>query len=70
MESGRKEKLTDKENRLVAARGGGWGKWVNVAKKYKLPIIKYISPGDAIYYRYPIVNNIVYLKVYERIYLK
>ena len=34
-------------NRMVVVRGGGWGavagkwvKWVQVVKKYKLPVIK------------------------------
>ena len=35
-----KTEPTDTENRLVVAtgRGGGWVKWVKVAKSYKLPV--------------------------------
>lgn len=35
-----KQKLTDTENRLMAARRVGWGDGHNGLKKYKLPVIK------------------------------
>ena len=37
-----KNKLMDTENRLVVARGRGWGlaKWVKVVKRYELPVKK------------------------------
>ena len=48
-----KTELIDTEDRLVVAigRGGGgeWAKWVKGVKRYKLPLIRYISRGDVMY---------------------
>ena len=43
-----------------------------MVKRYKLPVIKYISHGDVIYSMVTIVNNtvVVYLKVTKRVDLK
>lgn len=41
----KKTELMDTENRLMVARGGGWVKWVKGVTRYKLPVIRSISPG-------------------------
>ena len=42
-------KLIETENRLVVARGrkegGGWGKWMKWVIRYKLAVIRKVSPG-------------------------
>ena len=41
--------LTDTENRLMVGRvrvGSVWVKQVKLVKRYKLLVIRYISPGD------------------------
>lgn len=37
------KRYTETENRLVDARGLGWGIWVKVVKRYKLPVIREIK---------------------------
>ena len=59
----------------MVARGGGWGggwvKWMKVVIRYKLPVIKQISPGDVIYSMVTIINyTVIYLKVIKRVNLK
>ena len=41
------------------ARGGGWANWVKVVKRHKLPGIRWISSGAAIYSRVITVNNTI-----------
>ena len=39
---------SDTDNRLVVARGKmavGWAKWVKGVKRFKIPVIKYMSWG-------------------------
>ena len=45
----------------MAIRGGEMrvAKGVNGVKRYKLPVIRYISPGDVMCSRATLVNNIL-----------
>lgn len=54
-------KLVDIENGVVVTRCGVWGlaRWVRVIKRYKLPVIRQISPGNVTYSMTTIVNNTV-----------
>ena len=59
----KKPKLIEK-NRLAFARGRGWDggagrETVTVVKRYKLPVLFLISPGDVMYSMETIVNNTV-----------
>lgn len=49
------------QNRLVVARnkGLGWAECVKVAKRYKLPIIKEISPGDVTCIMMTVINSTI-----------
>ena len=49
------------QNRLVVVRnkGLGWADCLKVVKKYKLPIIKEISPGDVTYIMVTIINSTI-----------
>ena len=53
--------FADTENSLIVARGGGrrWAKWVKGVKRYKLPVIKQVSPGDVMYSMATIVHKTV-----------
>lgn len=39
-------------------------------KKYKLPVTRYVSSGDVMYSVKTMVNNIIYLKVSEKVDIK
>ena len=49
------------QNRLVVARnkGLGWAERMKVVKRYKLPIIKEISPGDVTCIMMTIINSTI-----------
>lgn len=46
---------------MEAARGGGWvmGKMGEGVERYKLPIVKQVSPGDTMCHMVGLVNNTV-----------
>lgn len=52
----------DTENRLMVPRAGGrgWGKWVKLVKRYKLPMVRLICLGDVIFSKLTIVNSTVF----------
>lgn len=55
-----KNKLIDSENRLAVARGRvGVGEMGEGVKRYRLPLIKEISPSDVLSSLMTIVNNTV-----------
>lgn len=71
---GREEttKLTEKEIRLVVARGGGSGRgdWRKVVTRYKLPVTRELNPRDLTYNTVTTANHadcMVYGKVGERV---
>ena len=44
---------------MIARDGGLGAKWVKGVERYKLQIIKKVSPGDVMYSMVTIVNNTV-----------
>ena len=48
------------ENRLVVARGRECVKWMNMLKRYKLPVIKQVSPIGVIYSMATIISKTVF----------
>ena len=65
-------KLTEKEIRLVVARGGGseWGDWRKVVTRYKLPVTRELNPRDLTYDTVTTANLadcVVYGKVGKRV---
>lgn len=46
-------------------KGRGWVKWIKRVKRYRLAVIKSMSPAEVMYSLVTIVNNTVYLKVTE-----
>ena len=55
---------------LPKAEGEGWTKWVKGMKTYKLPVIKYISPGDIMYSMVTLVTLYCIWEVAKRVNLK
>ena len=56
-------KLREKEIIFVVTRGGGGvgkGNWRKVVQRYKLPVIREISPRDVMYNMMTIVNTAVW----------
>ena len=49
----------------MVARGKGWGmgKMHEGVRRYKLPVTRYISPGDVMYSIVTIVNNNIVLYI-------
>ena len=50
-------KLIDTEARLVAAWGVVWRVGAKGVKRYKIPVIRQINPGDTVYSTVTKVNN-------------